>query len=181
MKLPNKYVAIDIETTGAEGDVADVIQIGAITLNEDLSFAEEFMVVIKPTSNYRDPKAMEVNKISEEVLEMALTNDVALDKFEQFCFSTSGSDRPLLAAWGTYFDVTFLRAYYKRIGRKWPFSYRCLDLKSIAIWEVSKRDGDTASGGVETFLNLLGLEFEGNAHDALDDIRNTLRIIQNLR
>lgn len=180
MKLPNKYVCIDIETTDSEADLGDVVQIGAMVLNEDLSAVGDFSTFLKPLSAHRSKRAMEVNGISSDILDAAPEANEALDAFERWAFEATGSDRPLLAAWGTYFDVTFLRAFYKKIGRKWPFSYRCLDLKSIAIWEVSKKDGDTAAGGVETFLNLLGLEFNGTQHDALDDIKNTLRIIQNL-
>lgn len=179
MKLPTKYVCIDIETTGTEGEEADVIQIGAVILNEDLSSTTEFNLLLKPTSDYRSAKAMEVNGISEERLADALKAEDALQMFEDWAFFHVG-DRPLLAAWGTYFDITFMRAFYKRLGRKWPFSYRCLDLKSIAIWEVSKKGGDTATGGVDTFLKFLGLSFEGTEHDGLDDIKNTVKIIQHL-
>lgn len=177
MKLPNKYIAIDIETTDAEADKGDVIQIGAIVLNENLSTGEEFSTYIAPTSNHRNPRAMDANKIPESVLESAPNNQSALDRFEEFAFRVDA--RPLLAAWGTYFDVTFLKAYYKKIGRKWPFSYRCLDLKTIAIWEQAKKE-ESASGGVETFLGLTGQSFDGTPHDALDDIRNTIKIIQKL-
>lgn len=179
MKLPSKYIAIDIETSDSEGDIGDVIQIGAVILNEDLSMGAEFSTYLQPTSPHRNPKAMEVNGISEETLAGAPTADQALDLFESWCVQYTGK-RGLLAAWGTYFDVVFMRAMYKKLGRRWPFSYRCLDLKTIAIWEMSKRGGDTATGGVDTFLKMLGLEFEGTAHDAMDDIRNTMRIIQNL-
>lgn len=180
MNLPNKYICIDIETTDSEADVGDVVQIGAIVLNEDLSMGGKYMSYIRPTSSHRSKRAMEVNHIEEEVLALADDAYEVLERFEKWAFEASGSDRPLLAAWGTYFDVTFLRQFYKKIGRKWPFSYRCLDLKSIAIWEVSKKGGDTAAGGVDTFLKMLGLTFEGKEHDALDDIRNTIKIIQNL-
>jgi len=178
MKLPSKYICIDIETTDAEASKGDVIQIGAVVLNEDLSMGSEFMTFLKPTSDYRNLKAMDVNGISEEHLALSPDPNEALERFEEFCLKYD--KRPLLAAWGTYFDVTFLRQYYKKIGRKWIFSYRCLDLKSIAIWEVSKRDKETAAGGVHTFLEILGLKFEGKPHDAIDDIKNTLKIIQNL-
>ncbi len=179
MKLPNKYVCIDIETTGTEADYADVIQIGAAILNEDLSSDDRWVDFIKPMSDYRNPEAMRVNEISEETLAAGRDPQQSLADFEEWAMRKTGMDRPLLAAWGTYFDITFMRAYYKKIGRKWPFSYRCLDLKSIAIWEAAKKD-QSAAGGVDTFLKLNNLEFKGKAHDALSDIINTIRIIQSL-
>lgn len=177
MKLPNKYIAIDIETTDADAGVGDVIQIGAVVLNQDLSMGNKFSTYINPTSTYRNERAMEVNKISEKTLEKAPSPEMALNEFEKWVFLEGGERPPLLAAWGTYFDVTFLRAFYKRLDRAWPFSYRCLDLKSIAIWEEAKK-GHSASGGLNKFLEFVGLEFKGQAHDALDDIINTVRIIQ---
>lgn len=135
------------------------------------------MTYLKPLSAHRSVRAMEVNHISEDILNEAPSIEDALDAFEAFCYEVEA--RPLLAAWGTYFDVTFMKSFYKKLGRKWKFSYRCLDLKSIAIWEMSKR-GKLATGGVDTFLEFAGLEFEGKPHDALDDIRNTIRIIQAL-
>jgi DNA polymerase III epsilon subunit-like protein len=176
MNLPTKYIAIDIETTDADHRLGDVIQIGAVVVNEDLSMGSTFSTYLKPESSFRNPEAMAVNKITEETLESAPTSDRALANFETFCKFQAG-DRPMLAAWGTYFDVTFLREFYHHIGRKWPFSYRCLDLKTIAIWEASKR-GESAEGGVSKHLELLGLEFEGEQHDALADIKNTMRIVQ---
>ena len=175
MKLPNKYIAIDIETTDADYHKGDIIQIGAVVVNEDLSVGERFSILIQPTSEYRNPEAMEVNKITETELKSVLLPNQALDLFETFALKID--KRPLLAAWGTYFDVVFLKEYYRKLNRKFPFSYRCLDLKSIAIWEAAKI-GTSDSGGVSGFLERTGQVFEGKPHDGLDDIVNTMKIIQ---
>ncbi len=175
MKLPNKYIAIDIETTDADYRKGDIIQIGAVVVNEDLSIGERFSTYIKPTSDFRNPEAMNVNKISEEILANAMDAEEALSCFESFALDVE--KRPLLAAWGAYFDVVFLKEFYRKIGRKYPFSYRCLDLKTIAIWEAAKME-DSVSGGVSAFLEKNGLIFEGTTHDGLDDIVNTMKIIQ---
>lgn len=175
MKLPNKYIAIDIETTDADYRRGEIIQIGAVIINEDLSLGEKFSTYLHPSSGFRNPEAMAINKISEETLKQAPEADEALSCFESFALDVDR--RPLLAAWGTYFDVVFLKEFYRQVGRKYPFSYRCLDLKSIAIWEAAKK-GDSYSGGVSGFLERNGLTFEGNPHDGLDDIINTMKIIQ---
>ncbi len=175
MKLPNKYIAIDIETTDSDYAKGDVIQIGGVVVNEDLCLGKAFSMYLKPLTSYRNPEAMEKNQITEEMLDAALEAETTLEAFEKFCWEVD--KRPMLAAWGTYFDVGFLRGYYRKMGRKWPFSYRCLDLKSIAIWEAAKL-GDSDSGGVTGFLERNGMKFEGREHDGLDDILNTMRIIQ---
>lgn len=170
-----KYIAIDLETTDSDHAKGDIIQIGAVIVNEKFEVLEEWNMYIRPTSPYRNPEAMKVNKISEDVLTTAEFPDIALNFFERFCLSAG--DRPMLAAWGTYFDIVFLREYYRKIGRDYLFSYRCLDLKSIAVWEEAKR-GLPAEGGLNTFMERAGITFEGTPHDALADITNTVRLIQ---
>lgn len=179
MKLPFKIVALDLETTDVDFNAGEIIQIGAVILNEDLEITNSYAECLKPLKIHRDPEAMAVNKISEETLQSAPHPMVVFSEFEKFATEGTGEEHPILAAWGTHFDVTFLREEYKQLGRPYPFSYRCIDLKSIAIWELAKR-GQSLSGGVSKFLEALGLSFEGSEHDGLDDIKNVVRILQKL-
>lgn len=178
MKLPCKIIALDLETTDSDARIGDIIQIGAVIVNEDLSLGETFMSYVKPFTDHRNPKAMECNQISEETLQNAPHADIVFDHFRKFCQQVD--ERPILASWGAYFDISFLKETYRRMNYEWCFSYRSIDLKTIAIWELAKRD-DSMSGGVQKFLHKLGLEFEGTPHDGLDDIINTMRIIQKLK
>ena len=180
MKLPQKIVAIDLETTDSDYHVGEIIQIGAIVVNTDLSLGKSYESLIRPTTSHRNPEAMAVNKISEDSMMISRYPNAVLKEFAEFCKEETVEDRPLLGAWGAYFDIVFLKESFYKYGIEYPFSYRCVDLKSIAIWEMAKRD-DSASGGVYRFLEKLGLSFEGTQHDALADIKNTMRIIQKLR
>lgn len=178
MILPQNIIAIDLETTDSDAMAGgEIVQIGAVIVKPDLSLGATFRTYVKPRTAYRNSHAMVVNQISEEVLDNAPDVTVALNNFERFCLENSYSRRPMLSAWGAYFDISFLRQAYRNIGRDYPFSYRCIDLKTIAIWEQAKAD-DPLSGGVSTFLEKRGMQFEGMEHDALDDIKNTMRIIQ---
>ena len=174
MKLPYEIICIDIETTDTDSKLGDIIQIGAVAMNKEFKVIDSFSIFIKPLTSYRNPKAMAVNKISEETLASAHTLENALMLFENFC-----KNAKLLAAWGTYFDITFLRASYAKIYRDWPVGYRSLDLKSIAIWEFAKMDSPLG-GGVFKACQRLGIEFEGPQHDGLADIQNTVKILQKM-
>lgn len=178
MKFPYKHIAFDLETTDLSPVYGEIVQIGAVVLNEDLSMGETFSMYVRPVTKHRNPKAMEVNGITEEQLAGAQTLDVVLPAFE--AFALQAGERPVLAAWAAYFDVNFLRAQYEKMSplRPWPFSYKSLDLKAIAQWEAARRDMDLPHAGVSGFVQALGLEFEGKAHDGLDDIRNSVRILQ---
>lgn len=172
MKLPYKVVAIDLETTGLDKDVASIVELGAVVVNEDLTIAREFRSYIKPLDSFRTEKAMEVNGITEEMLASAPTLEEVLMKFDRFSAGVRN-----LGAWGTYFDVQFLKAQYKKIDRQYPYDWRDFDLKTVAMWELGKREMATMKG-VEACLKKLGLEFIGDAHSALDDIKNSVRILQ---
>ena len=174
MKLPHNIICLDLETTDTDNKIGSIIQLSAIAVNTEFEFmhAREFNSYIRPLNNYRNPKAMAVNKISEEILYTAPSLEEVLIMFESFC-----ENDKILGAWGAYFDIPFLREQYKKINRKYPFSYRCFDIKSAAIWELAKQDIGI-SGGVSKFLNVLNKKFTGTQHNALDDIRNSIRILQ---
>ena len=177
MKLPSNIICLDIESTDSNSKTGSIIQLSAIVVdkNFELIKAREFNVFIKPLDSYRNPRAMEVNKISEEILKNATPLIEALEMFESFC-----DNDKILASWGAYFDIPFMREQYEKIGRKWPFSYRTFDLKSIAIWELAKKDIPMSSG-VSRFLNVLNKRFIGTQHYALDDIKNTVEILKEFK
>lgn len=180
MRLPHKLVAIDIETTGLFPELgAEVIEIGAVIVNEDLSMGPTYKSYIKPSTSYRDPKAMSINLISEETLADApALTDVMADLW-RFATANTGSTQPVLAAWGPNFDVHFLQSACRANGIDFKYNFRPVDIKSIAWWELAKRH--TSSNGVAGYLKKMGLEFEGPKHDALSDIVNTCRLLESFK
>ena len=179
MKLSFDTICLDIETTDVDSRIGSIIQIGAIFLNDEFEEIDSFSTYIFPLDSHRNQKAMAVNKISEDILSHSPTLSEALELFENFVFQKKENKKNRLAAWGAYFDIPFLRAQYKKINRDWPFGHKSIDLKSIATWELSKRN-ISLNGGVEKALRYLNLEFEGRQHDALADIKNSVRILKKI-
>jgi DNA polymerase III epsilon subunit-like protein len=181
--FPFKFVAIDLETTDLDPEVGSVIQIGAISINEDFQIIGQLETLIKPLDDHWSKKAQEVHKLTPEHLQKQGYPPLdALINFEGFTGLVG--DQLQLASWGNYFDINFLRGYYKRVGRIFPFSHSSLDLKSIALWEMAKLGiaMNAAEGhGIESFLARLGLEFEGTPHNASHDIYNIYRVLNILR
>jgi inhibitor of KinA sporulation pathway (predicted exonuclease) len=85
----------------------------------------------------------------------------------------------ILASWASYFDAPFLRAQYDKIGRAWPFGNKSFDFKSIAIWEMAKRNIVIVEG-LSAYSSKLGLDFDGTPHDALSDIKSAREILKKL-
>ena len=178
MLLPYNIICIDIETTDLNPEIGSIVQLSGIAVNKEfeLMFAREFDTYIKPLNSHRNIHAMSVNKIKEEDISLAPSLEETLIMFESFC----DADK-ILASWGTYFDIPFLKKQYDKINRKWPFSYKSIDLKSIAIWESSKKDLGLIKGGLSEFLEMNGSIFEGNKHNSLDDIKNTVKLIKSFK
>lgn len=176
MKLPHNLVCIDIETTDLNSDVGSIIELGAVIVDTEFKMLkyESFSEYIQPLDSYRNPKAMAVNQITEQEMKSGLVLQEALELFEAFC-----GENTFLASWGAYFDIPFLRKQYEKIGRKYPFYHRTFDLKSAAIFGMARKN-IPLSGGVSRFLEKQGVNFEGRAHSALDDIINSVRILQNM-
>ncbi len=173
----NDIICVDIETTDLNPIAGDVIQIGAVRIDKTFTAKKkDYLVVsyIKPLTTHRNSEAMLCNNIPEESLVDGYELNEALEMFENFC----GKSKKL-AAWGAYFDVPFLKEQYKKINRPWPFSHVTIDLKTIATWELAKRN--IFITGLSDTLAKLNLTFEGRPHDALSDINNTVRIITTLR
>lgn len=173
-KLTNKLICIDIETTDLNSDAGSVIQIGAVKVTQEFKPKkfDSFMSYIKPLTKHRNLQAMACNTISENVLENAIELDEALEMFENYCGKNA-----VLCSWGITFDIIFLQKQYEKINRPWPFGYRHFDLRSIATWEFAKED-KTFTGGLYPSLKILNLQWEGTKHDALDDIINTTKILE---
>jgi len=177
MRLPHKLVAIDIETTGLFPELgAEMIELGAVIVNEDLSMGATYKSFIKPSTEYRDAKAMSINLISEETLATAPALTDVMAELWQFATANTGSTQPVLAAWGPTFDVVFIQSVCRNAGIELKYNFRHIDIKSIAWWELARRG--TSSNGVTGYLKKMGLDFEGPKHEALSDIVNTCRLLQ---
>ncbi len=177
MNLPYTLVCLDLETTDLDPTIGSVIQIAAIAVDQNFEPIQgrEFNLFVKPLDSYRNPKAMSVNKITEDTLLTGFSLNDTLELFESFC-----ETEYVLASWGTYFDIPFLKEQYKKIGRKWPHGHKTFDLKTVAIWEMAKRN-ISEQGGVQKMLETLHLQFKGIQHDALDDIKNSVEVLKNLK
>lgn len=178
MKI-NPFIAIDLETTDLDPTVGEIVEIGAVYVNEDLSIRGEFQAYVKPSTEYRNPRAMEVNGISEEALKEAkLFTEVMVD-FEKWRKEMTSESKTTFASWNVAFDSNFLKEQCKKFGVVCPIAYSPLDLKSMAVWELAKRD-IRFYGGLSACMDQVGLSFEGKEHSALDDIKNSLRVVKYL-
>ena len=102
MKAPNRYVALDVETTGLSPKNGDrVIEIGAVAI-EDRCIVAEFSSLID-VDKMIPWQVQQVHGITNEMLEGEPKSDEVLPKFYKFI---AGS---ILVAHNASFDIRFLR------------------------------------------------------------------------
>ncbi len=108
--IPSKYTVIDIETTGLDPRYDEIIEIGALKINEGI-IIEKFESLVKPRGHYYDEYGnecyidefiTELTGITNEMLETAPDIENVLPKFIDFIKDD------ILAGHNVNFDINFL-------------------------------------------------------------------------
>lgn len=170
MRVHNKVLVIDVETTGFDPTRNACIDLGAVLLDESLHIVNEFSSLIAPWKGAEvKEEAMRVNQIAQEELQSAPHLEEVVNRFhETFRLDVTP---PLIAGWNVWFDVTFLRNLYLRAQKSWPFPYRLLDVQSVMSFHMFL-SGISQEQAIEKFLN------ERQKHRALADASHTARLLQ---
>jgi inhibitor of KinA sporulation pathway (predicted exonuclease) len=112
--------------------------------------------------------------ITNDDIAAGTTIDIAYDTMYNDCVEHSASR--ILLQWGGGDDVT-LR---KEITSQWRFGRSALNVKHL-YRVFAEANGINPSGGLKKSMARVGLQFEGTAHNALTDAKNTARIFLRLR
>ena len=102
---------VDIETTGTNPDIHEIIEIGAVNevTGETLS-----LKVVPIHIHTADPRALEVNGYTPEAWKDAVTLGHALLRLKQF--SINGRVLPFMLGYNVSFDRMFLEKAYRECG-----------------------------------------------------------------
>ncbi len=174
MTFLKDILLIDFETTDVDPEKAKPLQIAAVLLDKnDLSEKESFSSYIKHDLSDANPKALEVNGITEEMLASAPIQDEVIRKFvEKF-----GND-VLLASCVQYLDLAMLLKMIKEAGLDLhPYDhYHYLDVWPVAYTHLVKGG---YSGGlfVNEIMEAFALPPRGT-HQALEDCRIAAEILR---
>ncbi len=183
-KVPAKrYVCIDLEMTeftasqrscvpGANGEV---IQFGAVLLDENYNMLSEFSSYVKPVYSSVTPVINQLTGISNKSLEKA---DDFLTVFDKFCYWRGEGDITTFC-WSKA-DFNQLWAELEAKGKHRYDLFATLqdfvDLQNIFGKLVSSK----TSVGLESAMRLLQMDYKGQVHTALSDSYNTARILHKL-
>jgi len=138
--LPERFIVLDLETTGLTAGSHEIIEIGAILVNRDSINHQTFQVLVKPKR--RVPKKItEITGITQE-----LVNAEGVTLHEALVDLTAFVGNHRIVTFNAEFDIGFLHAAASEVGcprlqnsvscalqmarRAWPGrkSYRLADL-----------------------------------------------------
>lgn len=184
----NKIIFIDTETGGVNPEKAVLIQLSGI-IRIDKKDVEKFNFYIKPFENSEvTEKALEVQGRTLEELktdkyveekevykEFINILDKYIDKYDR-------TDKFIVAGYNVRFDVDILKAFFQRHGNNFLFSYldsSMLDpLYSIRLLQIAEILPILENNKLETWCKYFEIELK--AHDSLEDIEATKKLIGKL-
>ncbi len=180
-----KHVVIDLEMNRIPRKSparafcsSEIIEIGAVMLDDNLQEISSLRTYVKP--EYSDDIAGDIQKltgISYDMVAGAPGFNEALRMFTSWCHST-GDDVTIYAWSGT--DYSQVRKEMEL--KAYEISAEDQDLLTTE-WQDFQREFDSNMGferaiSLSMAIDMAGIEFEGRAHDALDDARNTAGLLQ---
>jgi DNA polymerase-3 subunit epsilon len=159
--LPQRFVVLDLETTGLDPAQDEIIEIGAIRVNRDSDIHGTFRALVKPIKHI-PKKITEITGISQDMV------DSEGEPLEEAIreFATFIEDLPLVT-FNAEFDMAFLQNAAKQHNLVIGNPASCALKMARRAWPGRKsyRLSDLAKDG--------GLSDEGT-HRAIDDCKRAL-------
>lgn len=162
-----KYIVLDIETTGLSITEDEIIEIGALRV-ENTRILDSFNAYIRSDK----PVPAEIQKLT------GISDEILNEKGRKICdalpeFLSFVGDLPVVSH-NPSFDYGFLRKYCERLGLP-LFSNRCIDTIALA----RRRIHDVSNYKLTTLADYFGISTE-SAHNCIADCIMTKSIYEKL-
>ncbi|MEN6536476.1 MAG: 3'-5' exonuclease [Bryobacteraceae bacterium] len=201
MTTPNTLVFFDLETgglnwwphevNGHQVPMSAITQIAALAIDRETGaeIGEPLEIKIKFREDLADPKALEINHYDHEVWTRdalapkeaiaALTFWLEPHKVHQRVSGRTGRAYRVAELAGhncESFDIHFLGSFFKLMGQFMPCDFRTLNTLQLAKFYHELLGVSFDDYKLDTLAKALGVALEGDAHDALVDVRTTVAI-----
>lgn len=173
--IDKEFVIFDIETTDAELDIPEIVEIGAILVSSDLKIQDEFESFVQPTNIDNFTRySQELTGISKTVVQDApLWSDVWRDWAEFTRFK-----QRRLFSW-TAFDPFILRVEYRRLRLEYPHADLPICIPSMVYFYASCRGWDQRTFSLSVIAKEFGINV-GTSHRAMHDAVTALKIMREI-
>ena len=171
------WLVIDLEATTEEGgwplEQMEIIEIGASLVNRLGHEVDHFQRFVRPE---RRPLltgfCRQLTHISQEQIDSAAPLPMVWGQFERWL----GHHQPQLAGWGSWGDYD-----RKQLELEWQRHNLNSLISQVPHLNLKQRFAEARqlqrAVGLKSALQLAGLQFSGQQHRALEDARNTARLL----
>lgn len=173
--VQKKLLALtDIETTGLDPHVQEIIEIGLIIVDTTtLEIVEAWDEKITPRYiNRAHPKALEVNGYSESLWQHAVPLERAIATY------ATKTKKATFCAYNVTFDWSFIEEAFRTTGVVNGMDYHRLDLLTMAWTELSNKGLNGLK--LNNVAKFLGLPEEPNPHRAAQGVMTAYTVYKRL-
>lgn len=173
-----RILLFDFETTGLQAGYHEPIQIAALLVTPELEEVASFETLIRPLRpENASPEALEIHKKPlEELLAAPHPADV-LKRLRDFA-EPAGS--AIACGFNVRFDLRFLAALEQEHGITIPREADPILCARVAYLDSKGLSIYTKGTKLTNLCGLYGIDTEG-AHDALADVRMTLKLLRAMK
>ncbi|HBL38415.1 MAG TPA: 3'-5' exonuclease [Flavobacteriales bacterium] len=170
-----QFIIYDLEATCWRSRApkrVEVIEIGAVKVDESLNIIDEFCAFVRPTLHPQISKfCTQLTSITQSDIENAPHFDEAIEDFEDWI--DPQVNRAVLMSWGEFDKRQLLSdSDLHNIDLPWLRYHACLQ------HHYSKWKGSKNQIGLKSALEMEGLAYSGTQHRAIEDARNMARLFQ---
>lgn len=171
-----KYCVIDLEATCWDRNDPnlqphEIIEIGAILLDENYEYINEFDQFIKPRNNpILSEYCKDLTSITQNDTDNAPTLKAAIIKLTEWLGS---SENVIFCSWG-YFDKDQLLKECDAHMIDYPFNTDHINIKE----QFSKIMERTKKMGLQKALRILNIPFNGTPHRGIDDAKMIAKVFK---
>lgn len=173
-----KYVVFDMEwnqplipkkrVSGLKGEI---IQIGAVALDENLEEIDTFDVTVRPRFYiHMNKDVSELTNITQQDIDNGISFEEAVDAFRSWC-----GDDCCFISW-SFSDMDMLINNFRKYGIDESWLPECYDAQLMFDDQFTQEDRDFALSYALYYFE----EKPESAHDALDDARSTVKVIRHM-
>lgn len=164
------YIVFDLEFNQGYSDFLkqEIIEIGAVKLNEDLEILDTFSKRIRPQINKKlDWRTKKVIRITQEELSQGIRFENAIDKFKKWI----GNDY-ILCSWALD-DIFELINNSKAFGLDFLWINKFIDIQELYFSEKAI--------SLTNAILKLRIQFKLDFHEALNDAMYTVKVLQKIK
>ena len=180
-----KHIVVDLEMNNIRRRsearkicTNEIIEIGASMLDENLWEIGKFQIYVKP--EYNDvivPKISKLTGITNEMVANAPTFSVAFKQFTDWCLNIK--DDVMIYAWSNTDHSQVMKEIQLKQYKLSEEEHKLMEHG----WTDFQNEFDIHLGferqiSLKLALDMAGIGFNGRQHDALDDARNTAKLLR---